>query len=260
MPELPEVEFAAGVLRRAVEGRTIAAVRVLHAAHARRLGTDAAARLRQLRVERVTRRGKHQLLHLSDGSTVHVHFRMTGDWTVGRSSDPEQRHARVVFDFEDGTRVTLDDPRALSTVTVHAAGVDPLPALGPEATDPALNGTVLGSALARRRGPIKTALLDQRVVAGLGNIYVVEALWFARIDPRTVASSLNVERRRRLVAGIRRALAKGSSDPSRYGREGSARFNVYDREGLKCRRCGGTVRRILQAQRSTYFCGKCQRR
>jgi formamidopyrimidine-DNA glycosylase len=247
MPELPEVEIAAGVLRKVAEGKTIATVHTLHRVHRRLLPLRAKRRLAGVRIDQIERRGKHQLLRLSDGATLHVHFRMTGDWETGRTSDPLPSYARVVIDFTDGSRAVLTDPRALSTVTLHGPGVDPLPDLGPDATDPAFTAAYLAGALAKRRIAIKPALLDQRVVAGLGNIYATEALWRARIDPRRTASSLDRRDLTRLVTAIRRVLAKGEP------------WAVYDREGLRCHRCGSTVERITQAGRSTYWCPGCQR-
>lgn len=247
MPELPEVDAAAIVLRRIAQGKTIATVQTLHRVHRRRLRPSTARRLIGARIESIERRGKHQLLRLSDGSTLHVHFRMTGDWDTGVATDPLPPYARVVITFTDGSRVALTDPRALSTVTWHTAGVDPLPDLGPDATDPAFTPAYLAEALSRRRIAIKPALLDQRVVAGLGNIYATEALWRARIDPRRVASSLDRRDLARLVTAIRHALARGEP------------WQVYDREGHRCRRCKATVQRITQAGRSTYWCPDCQR-
>jgi formamidopyrimidine-DNA glycosylase len=126
--------------------------------------------------------------------------------------------------------------------------------------DPALTISTLGTALATRRAPIKPVLLDQRVVAGLGNIYAAEALWRARIDPRAPASSLGPARRTRLLEAMREVMARALRDPARYSDDdGSTRFDVYDREGRPCRRCGGSIRRITQAGRSTYYCPRCQR-
>jgi formamidopyrimidine-DNA glycosylase len=247
MPELPEVETAAGVLRAVAQGKIIATVQTLHRVHRRLLPPRTTRRLAGLRLNQVERRGKHQLLRLSDGSTLHVHFRMTGDWETGRTSDPLLPYARVVIDFTDGSRAVLTDPRALSTVTLHGPGIDPLPALGPDAIDPAFSAAYLAEALAKRRIAIKPALLDQRVVAGLGNIYATEALWRARIDPRRIASALNRRDLGRLVTAIRTVLAKGEP------------WRVYDREGRRCHRCGSTVERITQAGRSTYWCPGCQR-
>jgi formamidopyrimidine-DNA glycosylase len=261
MPELPEVEAARRLLERVAGGRIIDRLRLLHPALRRRLSSREARSLRGARVDRVERRGKHQLLHLSDGRGLHVHFRMSGDWEPGSANDPLPRHARALLDFSDGTRLALVDPRALCTVTVHAAADAALPPLGREPTDPALTVAALGAALAGRRAPIKVVLLDQRVVAGLGNIYAAEALWQAGIDPRTPASSIGPARRARLLTAMRDVIARALGDPARYSDDGGReRFNVYDREGEPCHRCGASIRRIVQGGRSTYYCPRCQRR
>ncbi|MBI3567577.1 MAG: bifunctional DNA-formamidopyrimidine glycosylase/DNA-(apurinic or apyrimidinic site) lyase [Gemmatimonadetes bacterium] len=261
MPELPEVEEAASRLRRAALGRRIRAVAALHAAQRRGLGAAAARRAAGRRIVAVERRGKHQLLRLDDGASLHVHFRMDGDWHVGRTDSPLPRFARVSFDLSGGVRVALVDSRALCTVRWHAPGTEPLPALGPEADDPSLTAGALRAALASRRGPIKTALLDQRVIAGLGNIYAGEALWIAGISPRAVASSLSAARAARLVDAIRETLRDGVKNAGRYRTgERVAPLHVYDREGEPCERCARPIRRIVQAGRSTYLCPDCQRR
>lgn len=259
VPEAPEVERAAARLRGALAGRRLRAAIALHPAQRRTLGDAAAASLAGRTVTAVERRGKHQLLHLDDGRVLHVHFRMSGDWTLDRADDPLPRHARVALTCEDGTRAVLIDPRALAGVALLAGGA-PLPVLGPEADDPVLTPALLRATLARRRGPIKPALLDQRLLAGVGNIYAAEALWHARIDPRAAAASLGPVRVARLLQGVRTALAAGAASAARYGddAEGAA-LMVYGREGEPCPRCGGPVRRIAQAGRSTYFCGRCQR-
>ena len=260
MPELPEVEHAARILRAAVVGKTVRDARALHRAQRRHLGARVVARLRGARIESVERRGKHQLLSLSSGDTLVVHFRMTGDWLVGDVADPVAKYARVVIELDDGTRISLVDPRALSTVTLHREGSSALPALGPDPTDPGLSVDAFGAALARRRTAIKLALLDQRVLAGVGNIYAAEALWLARIDPRAAASSIGRTRQLRLLDAIRAVLAKAQESAGRYRDDGVGRFEVYDREGEPCSRCGTAIRRIVQAGRSTYYCPHCQRR
>ena len=260
MPELPEVEYASRLLRTAVVGRTIQDVRVLHPSQQRRLPRHDIARLRGAVITGVERRGKHQLIALSSGDTLLVHFRMTGDWLVDDESAAVPRYARVVIELTDGVRVSLVDPRALSTVTLHRDGAPSLPALGPDAADPTVSVDAFGEALARRRTAIKIALLDQRVLAGVGNIYAAEALWLARINPRAIASSLSPARRERLLEAIRAVLEKAQETSGRYRDEGVGRFEVYDREGLPCSRCGHRIRRIIQGGRSTYFCPHCQRR
>jgi formamidopyrimidine-DNA glycosylase len=260
MPELPEVERAARWLRARTEGRTLLGVRVLHPALGRRLGRDAGARLRGRRIVGVERRGKHQFVRLDDGSVLHAHFRMTGDWVGGAPEDPLPRHARLVLDLDDGW-VALVDPRALATVSLIAPGAEPAVTLGPDATDPALDAAALGRRLSGRRLAIKPALLDQSVLAGVGNIYAAEGLWRARIDPRVPAARLGPRRLARLLEGVRAALAAGTGG-GRYaegGGRGGETLHVYGREGEACERCGHRIRRIVQAGRSTYYCPGCQR-
>jgi len=259
MPELPEVEFAVRRLRDAMRGRTIEEVRAHHRSQARTLTPATVRRIAGRRIADVTRRGKHQLLHLDDGATLLVHFRLDGDWEVTRAATMLPRHARVSFDLDRGRRISLTDPRALCTVTYHRPGHPPELDLGPEPEDRTVTAAWLRDALATRRGPIKPALLDQRLLAGIGNIYAQEACWRARIDPVTPANSLSSARLARLLTGIRAALRDGHANAGRY-REGTRRipFKVYDRAGESCRRCDGTIERIEQAGRGTYFCASCQ--
>ena len=260
MPELPEVEAASRKLRSAAVGRRIVSLRMLHpslraALPARRLRLVAGRR-----IEGVERRGKHQLLLLDDGRAIHAHFRMAGDWHIGPAKEPMPKFARAALELSDGIRVSLVDPRALSTVKLHDAGELALPTLGPDPADPSFDAAFLKRALAKRRGPIKPALLDQRIASGVGNIYAVEGLWIARIDPRAPSSSLGPTRLARLVDGIRQALALGESSAGRYSDGDATGLEVYGREGEACSRCGGRIRRLVQAGRSTYFCPGCQRR
>ena len=261
MPELPEVEFAVRRLRRRLVGRTIVALRAHHAAQRRTLGARVVARVIGTRVLGVERRGKHQLLHLADGATLLVHFRMAGDWAFTRRAAALPPHARVSIELDNAARVILTDPRALCTFTFHAPGAPPRLDLGPEPEDRSLTPTALRVRLSARRGAIKPVLLDQSVVAGVGNIYAQEACWHARLAPTARASSLTTARVARLLAGLRTSLGDGHVNAARYHRgERSIPFKVYDREGAPCSRCGSKIRRITQAQRSTYFCPRCQAR
>jgi len=259
VPELPEVEAAAAIARRALLGRTLAAVTTHHPSQRRALPDRDAKRVAGRRVVRVERHAKHQHLVLDDGAVVAVHFRMNGDWAVTTAANPLPPYARVAFTTTDGARLCLVDSRALCTVTYHAPGNPPRLTLGPEPD--LLTADHLRAALARRLGPIKPVLLDQRVVAGLGNIYVAEALWRARVHPAQRARSLTDDQRHALVRGIQAAIADGFKRQGCY-RDGTRErpFRVYDREGLACRRCRTPVRRITQAGRSTYFCPTCQPR
>jgi formamidopyrimidine-DNA glycosylase len=257
VPELPEIETAVRLLRRVAVGRVIEAVHLLHPS----LGRMSPALRRSFHGARVTmaeRRGKHQLLHLADGRTIRVHFRMTGDWHADTVDAERPRFARAAIDFADGTRLVLVDPRALSKIDVHGAGAPIDLGLGPEPDDPALTAKSLRRKLANRRGAIKPVLLDQGVIAGLGNIYVAEALWRARIDPRRPAMSLTPSELTRLLAAVRFVIRRASG--ARYrDRDGRImRLDVYDREGDPCRRCENRIQRITQAARSSYYCPHCQ--
>lgn len=256
MPELPEVERAARRIRRAVVGRTVARVRLIHPALVRRVTARAAASLRTHVITAVEQRAKHQLLVLDDGRALHVHFRMAGDWKLDRVGDELPRSARASIEFTDGTRLLLVDPRALSSVVLLPKGTTPFDALGPDPSSADFD-EALGAALARRSAAIKPSLLDQRVAAGVGNIYAAEALWEARIDPRAPARSLTRPQVRALASAIRLVLDRGRAGGRRY-RDGAAALRVYDREGQPCSRCDTPIERIVQAGRSTCFCPRCQ--
>lgn len=259
MPELPEVEGAARYLHAQIAGRTLRAVSWLHDAIAR----HADARIPALvgrRVAQVTRVAKWQEVHFDDGTALVVHFRMTGDWTVTARAEPP-RHARAHFLFSGARHVWLVDPRVLARLSLRAPG-DPAPRqrIGPDALDPALDAAALRVRFAARGAPIKQVLLDQSVLAGVGNIYAAEALWHARIDPETPARQLSLARVERLLTGIRWTMGLAFDEMGRhqYG-EATERLVVYDREGRPCQRCGQPISRIVQGQRSTYRCRRCQR-
>ncbi len=259
MPELPEVERAARALTKAALGKTIARVRPIHPSLRKRFTATSARRARGRRIKAIERRGKHQLLKLDSGDTIVIHFRMNGDWEIGTTDDSLDRFARAVIELTDGTRISLVDRRALSTITLDREGSSSLPKLGREASDPSLDSAYLSEVLQRRKIAIKPALMDQAVLAGLGNIYAAEALWEAQIDPRSASASMSGDSLTRLVDAIRLVLSPRRRRPGRYTEtRNRGRFAVYDREGQECRRCGGTIQRIVQAGRSTYFCPDCQ--
>jgi formamidopyrimidine-DNA glycosylase len=261
MPELPEVEHAASIARAIAVGRTITSVRIRHPAQRRGLPARDARSLVGDRVVAVERRGKAQRFRLASGRDLQVHFRMTGDWLVpGPGRLP--RTVRAIVGFDDGARLALDDPRALSVISLCSPAAED-GGLGPDALDRALTARYLGRVLSARRIAIKVALLDQAVVAGIGNIYASESLWRAGIDPRVPAMHLEVDRLGVLLRAIRATLRSALARQRRYYSRDSVpgqdeRFSVYDREGKACRRCGARVRRITQAGRSTYFCAGCQ--
>jgi formamidopyrimidine-DNA glycosylase len=254
VPELPEVERAVLALRPFIVGRRIASLEVHHPSLRRRITPAQRRSVQGSLVVGVRRRGKHQLIDLEDGRVIHAHFRMTGDWVAGPDAD-RARYPRATIHLDDGSRVVLDDPRALSSIVLVPSGTDSVAGVGPDADDPSLTAEWLHQHFETRRVPIKVALLDQGIVSGIGNIYASESLWSARIDPRRAARDLSLEEARRLLAGIRKVLERASGS----GYDGDGRFNVYDRAGMKCRRCKGTIERLPQAGRSTYLCPKCQK-
>src|SRR5687768_16562630 len=241
VPELPEVEHAARALARATSGERIVRAKVLHPYVGRNLRKASLRCLIGRFISRVERRGKHQLAVLDDRSMLHVHFRMTGDWVVTPSEKELPRFARFVLELENGSRIVLADPRALSTVEVLEPGASLATMLSPDAVSDQFDAAHLLASLARRRIAIKPALLDQSVVAGIGNIYAAEALWLARIDPRVPACRLEQRDAERLVRAIRRVLSRGRDGSGRYTSAGVLRLNVYDRQGKRCRRCGARI-------------------
>ncbi len=265
MPELPEVEDAAGRLRAAIVGRTIATATAHHRSLQRTLTAESCHNMAGLSVVRVERRAKIQLVHFADGHLLEVHFRMTGDWDMGRDTDPIQPLERARITCTDGTRVSLIDGRAFGVMKLHAPGLFALPPLGPEPLAEDFDAAALRAALGGRTGPIKPVLLDQRVVAGLGNIYAAEALWEAGIRPDAPANRLSAPRIARLRDAIRLVLTRAPAGRY-YERADSGRpaateeiWRVYGRDGEPCHRCGARVARTTQAGRSTFWCRRCQR-
>ncbi len=228
---------------------------------------------------RVNRRAKFILAHLDDGEVLVCHLGMSGRMVLHEApGPPAARHDHVELWTDDGWRIVFNDPRRFGMMDLVAeAGLEAHPllaGLGPEPLGNAFNGPVLAAALKGRRTPIKAALLDQRVVAGLGNIYVCESLYFAGLSPRRQAYTVQGARAERLAAAIRevleRAVAAGGSSLRDYvqatGELGYFQHHwaVYDREGLSCPGCdraepGCAIRRIVQSGRSTFYCPRRQR-
>ncbi len=271
MPELPEVETTRRALARRLRGARVARV-VVHRRDLRTpLPEQLPARLAGRRLVAFGRRGKYLLLVLESREVLLVHLGMAGRLVL---DGPPQPHTHLELHFVDGTRLAFTDPRRFGLVDLlpqRGLKDDPrLAGLGPEPLAPGFDAERLGRALAGRVRPIKEALSDQRIVAGLGNIYACEALFLARIHPLTPAGRLGPGRRLRLVEAIRQvleaAIAAGGSSLRDYvaadGRLGNFQnaFRVYDREGAPCPRCGAPVVRIITGNRSTFLCRRCQRR
>ncbi len=276
MPELPEVETVRRGLAPVLEGQRFTRVRARRADLRRPLPENFAERIEGRRVLSCGRRGKYLLIHLDDGQVLMVHLGMSGRFKIFRDRPPPlDPHDHVIFETGGGTTIRFNDQRRFGLMALARADAletHPLLAgLGPEPLGNAFGGPVLAERLARRSAPLKSALMDQSVVAGLGNIYVCESLFRAGLSPRRKASTVGPVRARRLADAIRQVLgeaieAGGSSLrdhrlPS--GEEGYFQhaFAVYGREGEPCPRCtcGGSIRRIVQSGRSTFYCPLRQR-
>lgn len=280
MPELPEVETVRRGLLPAMEGRIIAEARMNRPDLRWPLPERMAERLTGARVERLRRRSKYILADLDRGESLLIHLGMSGRMLVSgtmiggfhHDHPAPQKHDHVVLEMEGGARVTFNDARRFGAMdlfpTEGEADYWLLAQLGPEPFGNDFHEDYLVARLKGRAMPIKAALLDQRVVAGLGNIYVSETLFRAGIDPRRPAGRISAARIASLVPVIRTVLteaieAGGSS--LRDHRQASGElgyfqhaFRVYDRENQPCVTCGGPIRRIVQSGRSTFYCPHCQ--
>ena len=293
MPELPEVETVRRGLAPAMEGARFAKVEARRADLRWPLPKDFVARLEGKTVTGLGRRAKYLLADLSSGDVLVMHLGMSGSFRVGGNGAGGQpggyyhdkgklaAHDHVVFHMSNGSVVTFNDPRRFGSMKlVSRAAMDSEPllcAIGPEPLGNAFDATMLAAACAGKKTSLKAALLDQRVVAGLGNIYVCEALYRARLSPKRQASTIADrkgqpnERAHALVEAIKKVLgdaiaAGGSSLRDHRQTDGELgmfqhNFLVYDREGEKCRTrgCMGKVRRFVQNGRSTFWCPSCQK-
>jgi formamidopyrimidine-DNA glycosylase len=272
VPELPEVETVRRLLAPALVGERIAGV-VLRRADLRGPFPERfASRLTGQTVLELHRRAKHLLADLSSGETLLMHLGMSGDFRVERPGEaqPLDKHDHVILRLASGAVVTFNDPRRFGSMdlvpTEQLAEHPVIGALGPEPLSASFTPAVLARACRGRKTAIQVALLDQRIVAGLGNIYVVEALHRAGLSPFRRAAILAtktgapLDAAVRLVPQIKRVLVEAIERATKADYRGG-RFRVYDREGRPCLRghCDGLIRRRTQAGRSTFYCPVCQR-
>ena len=274
MPELPEVETVRRGLAARLAGRRITHVTVRRPDLRRPLPPDMGQALTGRTLQGFGRRGKYLLLRLDGGRVLIVHLGMSGRMSVG-DAPSGGAHEHVVLHFDDGAVLSYEDHRRFGLMDLADAGRleehDLLRSMGPEPLAPDFDGPALAQRLHAKDTPIKAALLDQRVVAGLGNIYVCEALFHAGLSPRRRAGSVQGRRADRLARAIRDvledAIAAGGSSLRDYVQASGElgyfqhRFAVYDRADLPCPGCdcGAAVRRIVQGGRSTFYCAKRQR-
>lgn len=286
MPELPEVETVRTGLARVLAGRRLTRVEARRPDLRFPLPEGFVQRLTGARVDALTRRGKYLLAGLDRGLTLLIHLGMTGRFEIegcpahqdGESAfaaPANSKHAHVVFETDAANRITFFDARRFGFMDLiedsDMADHPRLRGLGPEPLEPAFNSAYLRAAFAGRRQSAKTLLLDQRIVAGLGNIYVSEALHRARISPNRAAGDIRRQQLERLVDTIKAvlndAIAKGGSTLRDFAAADGAlgyfqhSFQAYDREHEPCLSlgCRGVIRRIVQAGRSTFYCPVCQR-
>jgi formamidopyrimidine-DNA glycosylase len=287
MPELPEVETVARGLRPVLEGHLLASVEQRRPDLRFPLPVGFARRLTGRRVERLERRAKYILMHLAPSATrgvaevLLVHLGMSGRMTLlpPGSNVPPLPHDHVIFTTEEGRQVRFNDPRRFGFMDLmdrDETDAHPrLAGLGPEPLSEAFDGPALAAALQGKATPIKAALLDQAVVAGLGNIYVSEALYAAGLSPRRLARTVQGARAARLAAAIERvlvrAIAAGGSSLRDYVQASGElgyfqhEWAVYGKEGQACPACdcdpavSGGIRRLVQSNRSTFYCPRRQR-
>jgi formamidopyrimidine-DNA glycosylase len=285
MPELPEVETVRRGLAPALVGRRIKSARTRRADLRFPFPARFAARLCGRRVDALERRAKYLLAHLDDGNVWVTHLGMTGRWSIVGAArqpgdfyyaePPDPAHTHVLIEMDEGARLEFNDPRRFGYMDLIAAdSLEAHPffkALGPEPLGNQFHLPFLKRAFAGKKTSVKAALLDQRVVAGLGNIYVVEALHRAGITPTRPAGRISSQRLERLYHAIRavleEAIEAGGSTLNDYasvdGAQGGFqhRFRVYDREGEPClvKDCGGTITRAAHGGRSSFWCPRCQR-
>jgi formamidopyrimidine-DNA glycosylase len=276
MPELPEVETVRRGLVPVLEGRVLTRVEQRRPDLRWPIPKGFSERLTGRRVQRLERRAKYLLWYMDDDTVMLLHLGMSGRVQISDSRPEElDKHDHIVFTTDAGTVIRFNDARRFGSVDLTTAKtVDAhklLAALGPEPLGNAFSGPDLSTALDGKRSPIKAALLDQRVVCGLGNIYVCEALHMSGISPLRMAEHVQGKRAERLVSSVREVLgaaieAGGSSLRDHKQVNGELgyfqhRFRVYDREDEPCPKtgCKGKIERIVQSGRSTFYCANCQR-
>ena len=277
MPELPEVEHVVRALRRAILGRQLVAIEIKLAKLVGPSSTSGFIRkLKGSRIVGINRRGKFILIELDSGRVLAVHLRMTGKFLILAPDDPLPPHAHAIFYLDDERRLVFRDQRQFGVMKLVARSristTKGISELAPEPFSEDFSVDYLKETFARSRRTLKTLLLDQTRVLGLGNIYAAEALFRAGINPFKIASQLSSRRVVRLHQAIRdvlRAAVSGNSTSRinlenrngfSYGEAFGKIWQVYDREGKSCFKCGARIRRLTHGGRSTYWCPRCQRR
>jgi len=275
MPELPEVETVRRGLALKMTGRKIVEAELRRQDLRRPFPPMLSRTLTGSKIGKLSRRGKYILIELDDNGTLLLHLGMSGRITAGPAGAPHATHDHVILTLDDGTVVRFNDARRFGLLDYMRRGEESahplLAGMGPEPLEPGFDGNYLAQKLAGKMTPLKAALLDQKIVAGLGNIYVCEALYRAGLSPRRLAATVTGARATKLVAAIKATLndaieAGGSSLRDYVQADGELgyfqhKWAVYGREGEPCPgcTCKEGVQRIVQSGRSTFFCAKKQR-
>lgn len=269
MPELPEVETVARALRPQLVGRMITGVRNTWRRHiARPAFEDIVERLKERKFTAVSRRGKYLLFSLDSPDTLIIHLRMSGHLAVEDSDQPSDKHTHTIIELDGNKELRFRDTRKFGRVYLVQDPQEILKKLGPEPLDDLFTQEVLEELLSSRKRVLKPLLLDQSIIAGIGNIYADEALHYAGLHPQRRSDTLDTVEIARLYDGIRYALELGISREgasiSSYlkpdGEKGSMQNDVavFRRTGAPCFRCGHTIKRMVLGGRSTHYCPNCQ--
>ena len=265
MPELPEVETVARRIEPLVVGKQIVAARVLWNRTVGGLASQSFSRLiTGKQIAQVTRRAKYILIKLAPTGHLGIHLRMSGDLVAVSGGTCEEKHLRVALHFDDGSELRFVDTRKFGRFVYYEDVEQLVQRLGPEPIDSDFDFESFYKRLQATSRQIKPVLLDQAVVGGLGNIYVVESLWRARVHPLTRANALSRKEVRNLISAAAEILheaiaAHGTDLGDGVWKTGGFTPSTYGREGEACHRCGSLIKKIRVAQRGTEFCSRCQR-
>lgn len=271
MPELPEVETTRLGILPHVKGACVKEI-IVRRRDLRQAVPDSLAGIEGKKITGVSRRAKYLIVHFTDHHHVIIHLGMSGSLRIADPATEFRTHDHIAFTLSTGKQLRYHDPRRFGIVT-HCIANDPLThplfaKLGPEPLDGNFDAITLKQAFRHLQRPIKLAIMDNAIVVGVGNIYASESLFHAGIRPTTPAAKLNLPRLRKLVTSIqnvlRHSIAQGGTTLRDFLRENGEpgyfrqELFVYEREGQPCRKCGTVITKIIQGQRSTYFCRKCQ--
>ncbi|MCP0886738.1 DNA-formamidopyrimidine glycosylase [Ligilactobacillus sp. WILCCON 0076] len=273
MPELPEVETVRRGLQSQVLKAKVAQIDVLYSKMITGNVDEFVKKLKGCRIEAIDRRGKYLLIRFSQGLTVISHLRMEGKYFVEKREKPVEKHTHIIFELTDGRQLRYNDVRKFGRMQLIKTGTeDMVPSikkLGPEPTADKFDKQLFYTDLMKRKKAIKTALLDQTLVAGIGNIYADEILWLSKVNPQTPCNHLTKKEttliREKTIEELAAAVEAGGTTIRSYidafQHSGSFQFNlhVYGKKGQPCERCQTPIEKIVVGQRGTHFCPNCQK-